>query len=75
MARSYRKPYTSQPKKRDKKLMHKKERAMVRTILSSSDDYDKIILPCKNQEVINIWDFHQDGKQIYYPEKPNLKKK
>ena len=75
MSRSYRKPYVGFPKKNDKVRMHKKERAIVRTKLASSNDYEEVVLPCKNQEVANIWDFAQDGKQLYYPEEPKLKRK
>lgn len=75
MSRSYRKPYIGIPKKKDKVRMHKKERAIIRTRLASSDNYDEVILPRKNQEVSNIWDFDQDGKQLYYPEQLKLKRK
>lgn len=75
MSRSYRKPYVGQSKKQDKKLMNKKGRSMVRSKLASIQDFEEIVLPRKNREVMNIWSFDQDGKQRYEPETSKLKRK
>lgn len=80
MSKSFRKPYDTHgnKSKKDKPIMHRKARAMVRTKLSSIDnfeDFDEVILPRKNKEVVDINSFNQDGKQIYWPEDPKLTRK
>jgi hypothetical protein len=74
MGKSYRKPYASVPKKKDKVMMHKKERAMVKSAMST-DNYDEIVLPEKVCQVTDIWSFNQDGNSKYTPNNAKLKRK
>lgn len=63
MSRSYKKPYIAKyvnKSWKDKHILHKKERHIVRELLNRSNDYDYIqpLLPQYVTEVIDLWNFN-----------------
>jgi len=72
MSRSYRRPYTTACKKSasDKRLLSKRRRAMEKDALAKGRE-----LPIKNQEVLDLWDFRQDGTTVYCPGDESLARK
>lgn len=70
MGKSYKKPYENtfgNKSRKDKKLQSRKERAMVRALLTSDKDFDEIqpLLPQHQDESMTEWEMSQDGHQMW----------
>lgn len=70
MSRSFRKtPVLGRTKatseKADKVMAHRRERAHVRTALTSAADLEAVQLSDKAHANSNVWDFAKDGKRYY----------
>jgi len=69
MSRSWKKPYIAKyvnKSWKDKHILHKKERHLVRELLKSTNNYDYIqpLLPTRVTEVVDLWNFNSYQTKI-----------